>query len=74
MGRADPGNVGKESSGLMQYHRLANDPPQLDGPPIQHFAFLGDDDARGEIVDFAGDRWQRLDLLVLARLMIETQR
>lgn len=47
-------------------HGLADDPPKLDGPSIEHLALLGHDDARGQIVDLARDRRQRLAVLVLS--------
>src|SRR3984893_7818779 len=64
------------SSGKTQFGccRLADDPPQFDSPRIEYLALLRYPGARGEVVDLAGDSWQRLAVLVLVRLMVEAER
>ena len=66
-GRPVAGRSGdKPQPGFRLTDRLADNPPKLDGPRIEHLALLRYPDARGEVVDLAGDGGQRLAVLVLA--------
>jgi hypothetical protein len=54
-------------------HRLTDDPPQLNSPRVQHLALsVGTADDRA-IINFIGDRRQRLAVLALDGLVVETQ-
>jgi len=54
--------------------RLANDAPQSDRPCVQRFALSIDTADDREIINLAGNRGQRLAVIALGRLMVETLR
>ena len=74
MGSGDKGAVIQIGRNQLGRRRLANDAAQFYGLCVQHFALSLDTADDREIVNFSGDRRQRLSVLSLGCLMVETLR
>jgi hypothetical protein len=57
----------------MLWRYITSDAPQLDGPCVKHFALSLDTADDREIINFVGYRRQRLAILALGGLIVETQ-
>ena len=61
-------------SALLGLFSRADNPPQLGSPRIEHLALPGDPCLKGEAIDRVGDHRPVVAVLILARLVVETER